>query len=87
MEAALLTHPRVRDAIVVGVPDERFGACVAAVVAVDGGPVELDELRAHCRSRLAGYKLPRALTVVDEVQRSPAGKPDHAWAARVAAGA
>ena len=59
VEAVLLTHPRVRDAIVVGVPDERYGAAVAAVVACDGEPVELDELRAHCRASLAGYKLPR----------------------------
>ena len=80
VEAVLLTHPRVRDAIVVGIPDEHYGAAVAAVVACDGAPVELDELRAHCRSALAGYKLPRAVTVVDTVQRSPAGKPDHAWA-------
>ena len=86
VEAALLTHPRVRDAIVVGVPDDRYGATVAAVIACDGDRVELDELRAHCRASLAGYKLPRAVTVVDEVRRSPAGKPDHAWAARVAAG-
>jgi acyl-CoA synthetase (AMP-forming)/AMP-acid ligase II len=87
VEAALLTHPRVRDAIVVGVADDRYGAAVAAVVACDGDPVELDELREHCRASLAGYKLPRRLVVVDAVRRSPAGKPDHAWAAGVAAGA
>jgi fatty-acyl-CoA synthase len=60
---------------------------VAAVVACDGDPVELGELREHCRASLAGYKLPRRLVVVDAVRRSPAGKPDHAWAAGVAAGA
>jgi acyl-CoA synthetase (AMP-forming)/AMP-acid ligase II len=86
VEAALLTHPQVRDAIVVGVPDERYGAAVAAVVACAGAPVTLDELRAHCRSTLAGYKLPRAVRVVDAIRRSPAGKPDHAWATEVAVG-
>jgi fatty-acyl-CoA synthase len=86
VEAALLTHPRVRDAIVVGIPDARYGAAVAAVVACDGGHVTLDELRAHCRGTLAGYKLPRSVTVIDAVRRSPAGKPDHEWAVRVAGG-
>jgi 3-oxocholest-4-en-26-oate---CoA ligase len=51
--------------------------------------VDLDELQAHCRQRLAGYKLPRGLAVVDTVQRTAAGKPDYRWArdAAVAAGA
>ena len=85
VEAVLLAHPRVRDAIVVGIPDPHYGAAVAAVIACDGPPLELEELRSHFRDALAGYKLPRAVTIVDVVQRSPAGKPDHAWAARVAA--
>lgn len=87
VEAALLTHPRVRDAIVVGIRDDHYGSAVAAVVACDGAPLALEELRAHCRGALAGYKLPRAVSVVDAVRRSPAGKPDHAWAAQVLADA
>jgi acyl-CoA synthetase (AMP-forming)/AMP-acid ligase II len=86
VEAAVLTHPRVRDAIVVGIPDERFGAAVAVVVACDGAAVTVEELREHCRADLAGYKHPRSVTVVDTVRRSAAGKADHAWAVEVASG-
>jgi acyl-CoA synthetase (AMP-forming)/AMP-acid ligase II len=85
VEAVLKSHPSVYDVLVVGIPDERFGQRVAAVVApVAGSAPELDELRDHCRAALAGYKVPRALAVVDQVQRSPAGKPDYRWARRVA---
>jgi acyl-CoA synthetase (AMP-forming)/AMP-acid ligase II len=45
-----------------------------------------DELRTHCRRSLAGYKVPKAFRWVDEVVRSPAGKPDYGWARAVAAG-
>jgi 3-oxocholest-4-en-26-oate---CoA ligase len=89
VEAALKTHPRVLDAVVVGVPDARFGERVAAVVAAvdcEDDDVTLDALQAHCRAHLAGYKLPRALVLVDEVQRSAAGKPDYRWAKAVALG-
>ena len=44
---------------------------------------QVEELQAHCRSHLAGYKAPRALYLVDEVRRSPAGKPDYRWASAV----
>ena len=47
----------------------------------------LEELDAHCRSRLAGYKVPRQLDLVDEIVRQPSGKPDYPWAKRVATGA
>jgi 3-oxocholest-4-en-26-oate---CoA ligase len=80
VEAVLRTHPRVADAVVVGLPDPRFGERVAAVVApigADGAPT-LEEIQAHCRDRLAGYKVPRALHLVDAVDRLPAGKPDYA---------
>jgi acyl-CoA synthetase (AMP-forming)/AMP-acid ligase II len=86
VEAALKLHPRVVDAVVVGVPDARFGERVAAVVAVSGDSdqgVGLPELQEHCRATIAGYKVPRALVLVDEVQRSPAGKPDYRWAREV----
>jgi 3-oxocholest-4-en-26-oate---CoA ligase len=87
VEAVLKAHPAVFDAVVVGVPDERWGQKVAAVVQLRPGAPEptLADLDAHCRSRLAGYKIPRQLTVVDEVERSPSGKPDYPWAQRVAA--
>ena len=80
VEAVLRDHPRVADAVVVGTPDPRFGERVAVVVAptTPDEPPTLDELQAHCRDRLAGYKVPRALHLVDVVDRSPAGKPDYA---------
>lgn len=85
VEAVLKAHPSVYDAVVVGVPDDRWGQAVAAVVQpVAGATLTLDDVREHCRASLAGYKLPRRLTTVDVVQRSPAGKADYRWAAEVA---
>ncbi|WP_343599069.1 acyl-CoA synthetase [Mycobacterium sp.] len=81
VEAALKGHPDVFDALVVGVPDERYGQCVAAVVAPrPGARPPLSELDRFVRGEIAGYKVPRALWYVDEVKRSPAGKPDYRWA-------
>ena len=81
VEAALKGHPDVFDALVVGVPDPRFGQHVAAVVQPrEGVRPTLAELDAFVRSEIAGYKVPRSLWFVDEVKRSPAGKPDYRWA-------
>jgi 3-oxocholest-4-en-26-oate---CoA ligase len=81
VEAALKGHPDVFDALVVGVPDPRFGQHVAAVVqAREGARPTLAELDAFVRREIAGYKVPRSLWFVDEVKRSPAGKPDYRWA-------
>jgi acyl-CoA synthetase (AMP-forming)/AMP-acid ligase II len=81
VEAVLKSHPDVFDAIVVGVHDDRFGEAVAAVVAPrPGREPTLDELVAHARGALAGYKLPKRLVLVDEVARTPAGKPNYRWA-------
>jgi len=82
VESALKAHPAVFDAIVVGVPDETYGQRVAATVALregveDPGP---EALRAHARERVAGYKVPRDIVVVDEVHRTAVGKADYAWA-------
>jgi acyl-CoA synthetase (AMP-forming)/AMP-acid ligase II len=85
VEAALKSHPAVYDALVVGVPDERFGQRVCAVVQPrDGQEVDLATLSDHCRTFVAGYKVPRELVVVDAVLRSPVGKPDYRWAAATA---
>ena len=86
VEAVLKAHPGVADAVVVGVPDDRWGQRVVAVCApIDGAsPPTLDEVAQHCRRALAGYKVPRSLSIVDEVVRTPAGKPDYRWAAEVA---
>jgi len=81
VEAALKGHPDVFDALVVGVPDPRYGQHVAAVVqARRGTRPTLAELDSFVRSEIAGYKVPRSLWLVDEVKRSPAGKPDYRWA-------
>jgi 3-oxocholest-4-en-26-oate---CoA ligase len=85
VEAAVKSHPAVYDAIVVGIPDERWGQRVAAVVqARAGDPPTLEGLQAHCRTKLAGYKVPRELHLVEVVQRSPSGKPDYPWAQKMA---
>ena len=86
VEAVLKGHPGVQDAVVVGEPDPRWGERVAAVVEpVDPAAAPtLDDLRAHGRAHLAGYKLPRALHVVETVVRTPAGKPDYRWASELA---
>jgi len=87
VEAALKAHADVLDAVVVGVPDERWGQRVAAIVQPRSGrEVTLELLEAHCRTRIAGYKVPRQLTVVEEIARHPSGKPDYRWAAAVATG-
>jgi len=85
VEAALRSHPKVFDAIVVGVPDQRFSERVAAVVAArEGQTPTLEELDAHCRTYFAGYKVPRELHLVGQIQRQPSGKPDYPWARELA---
>jgi acyl-CoA synthetase (AMP-forming)/AMP-acid ligase II len=84
VEEAIKSHPRVADAMVVGVPDERWGERVVALVQPKGNdlPGDLDE---HVRRLVAGYKAPRAVFPVDAVERSPSGKPDYAWGRATAA--
>ena len=86
VEAVLKAHPAVYDAVVAGVPDERFGQRVAAVVQLrpDVPAVSEADLIAHCRAHVAGYKAPRSVVVVPEIRRSPSGKADYPWAVRVA---
>ncbi|MFF4664542.1 acyl-CoA synthetase [Streptomyces sp. NPDC001282] len=87
VEQALKAHPDVYDALVAGVPDERWGNHVAAVVQLREGAREpsLDDVQAHCRARLAGYKIPRRLVIARQIQRSPSGKADYRWARAVVA--
>ncbi|MFZ2175799.1 MAG: acyl-CoA synthetase, partial [Rhodococcus sp. (in: high G+C Gram-positive bacteria)] len=81
VESVVKAHPDVYDAIVVGVPDERWGHRVSAVVqARDGRPIDFNGLEAHVRQSLAGYKFPRSIWVEETVQRTPSGKPDYRWA-------
>ena len=78
VEEALKTYPVVRDAVVVGLPDPRFGERICAVVETDGlARPTLAELCAHVRTTLAGYKAPRDLVLVDTIGRAPNGKVDY----------
>ncbi|MGY4098442.1 acyl-CoA synthetase [Nocardia sp. R16R-3T] len=81
VEGALKIHPEVFDALVVGVPDERWGQRVAAVVQCRGDKrPTLEELRPVLTQEIAPYKLPRSVWFVDQIKRNPAGKPDYRWA-------
>ncbi|GAA3789312.1 acyl-CoA synthetase [Streptomyces phyllanthi] len=86
VEQALKAHPDVYDALVAGVPDATWGNHVAAVVQLREGAarLSLEDVQTHCRTRLAGYKVPRQLVVTDAIQRSPSGKADYRWARSVA---
>ena len=88
VEAALKSHPDIVDAIVAGVPDERWGERVAAVLQVRTGavPPSQTDVEEHLADRIARYKIPRSIRVVESLERSPSGKPDYGWARRVAKG-
>jgi fatty-acyl-CoA synthase len=81
VELAMRSHPDVADCVVVGVPDDRWGEMVVALVQPASGravdDVDSDALRAHCRTTLAGYKVPKTVLVLPSLQRSPAGKADY----------
>ncbi|MBM3662858.1 MAG: acyl-CoA synthetase [Actinobacteria bacterium] len=88
VEGVLKSHAAVYDCVVVGVPHERWGEQVTVVVQpVSGERVDLEELTEHAREHLAGYKLPKALVVVEVIERSPTGKADYRWARQVVASA
>jgi acyl-CoA synthetase (AMP-forming)/AMP-acid ligase II len=84
VEEALKEHPAVVDAVVVGVPDERFGEAVTGVVEAKPDTNEAD-LIAHVKGRLASYKAPRHIVFVESLARSPSGKADYARLKRDAA--
>jgi len=87
VEEGLKAHPAVFDALVVGVTDERWGQRVEAVVQLRPEvSVTVDDLDAHVRTQVAGYKAPRRYCFVEKVERQPSGKPDYKWALRVASG-
>jgi 3-oxocholest-4-en-26-oate---CoA ligase len=78
VEIALRTHPAIRDAVAVGIPNDRFGEAVCAIVETeDGATVTLPDINEHVKSKLAAYKAPRHLVVVDTIGRAPNGKVDY----------
>jgi acyl-CoA synthetase (AMP-forming)/AMP-acid ligase II len=86
VEGALKSHPDVFDALVIGVPDERLGQRVAALVQPrPGRAVDLATLGTHVRGLIAGYKVPRSIWLVESIGRTAAGKADYGWAHRHAA--
>ncbi|MBV8234276.1 MAG: acyl-CoA synthetase [Acidimicrobiia bacterium] len=87
VEDALKAHPDVFDALVVGVPDERWGERVTAIVALrPGTEAAAEDLQTYCRANLAGYKVPKRVHFVDQVPRQPSGKPDYRVAKAIAVG-
>lgn len=74
VEDVLNSHDAVREVAVIGIPDERWGELVTALVVTDGSTVSADELIAHCRTRLAGYKTPKRVEFMDALPRTATGK-------------
>ena len=89
VEEAIKEHPGVADCNVVGLPDERWGQAVAAVVelnAANGEAIDEEALNRYSRTVLAGYKVPKRILLVDLIRRGPNGKPDYRWAREVLEG-
>jgi acyl-CoA synthetase (AMP-forming)/AMP-acid ligase II len=81
VESALKSHPDVFDAVVVGLPDERLGQRVAALIAPrPGREIDLAALTEYARGHIAGYKIPRSVWLVNALSRTVTGKPDYGWA-------
>lgn len=85
VEEALKAHESIWDALVVGIPDERFGERIVGVISAQPGrTIDESAVIDFARARLAGYKLPRHLLIVETVQRAANGKPDYQWARKTA---
>ena len=86
VEGALKSHPDVFDALVIGLPDERLGQRVAALVQPrpDAAP-DLAALQEHVRGQIAGYKVPRSIWLTEAITRTVSGKADYGWARQYAA--
>jgi len=74
VEDRLMAHPAVREAAVIGIPDEKWGELVTALVVTDGSEVSAADLITHCRGTLAGFKCPKRVEFVTELPRTATGK-------------
>jgi acyl-CoA synthetase (AMP-forming)/AMP-acid ligase II len=74
VEDVLTSHPAVREVAVIGIPDEKWGELVTALVVTDGSEVTADELITHARASLAGYKCPKRIEFVETLPRTATGK-------------
>ena len=75
VEDVVFSHPAVAEVAVVGVPDDKWGEMVTAIVVVaEGQQVTGEEIIAHCRGKIAGYKLPKRVEFRDELARTATGK-------------
>jgi acyl-CoA synthetase (AMP-forming)/AMP-acid ligase II len=74
VEDRLMAHPAVREAAVIGIPDEKWGELVTALVVTDGTAVTAEDLITHCRGTLAGFKCPKRIEFVTELPRTATGK-------------
>lgn len=85
VEEIVKLHPGIEDCTVVGVPDEKWGEAITAVVsAVPGATIDEQAVIATAKKKLAAYKAPKHILVVDRIVRSPAGKADYRWAKETA---
>ena len=74
VEDVLTSHPAVREVAVIGIPDEKWGELVTGLVVTDGSEVTGEELIAHCRASLAGFKCPKRIEFVETLPRTATGK-------------
>jgi len=74
VEDALMSHPAVKECAVIGIPDEKWGELVTGLVVTDGSSVTPEDLIAHCRASLAGYKCPKRIDFVESLPRTATGK-------------
>ncbi len=84
VEEVIKRHAAVEDAVVVGVPDEKYGEAVTAVLSLSPPGADPEEIQAFIKERLAGYKAPRHVVVVNEIYRTPSGKVDFKHTRKVA---